>query len=338
MTFRKKLVLIQCIVLLLISTQGLRTDAWSFQLHDAVEQAKHATVGILRHDSDEASRQSVQSQFAIRGSGVHLGEGYILTARHAVERTSGGKTEISQAIHVLTDGLAELSAQLIGVNRFLDVALYQLDENSHVGELAFVSFEEEASRQGDEVFTVGYPLGWGPALSFGRLGNPRTFLPTAQSRLLQVDLSTCSGNSGGGLFGTDGHLVGLIHAIIQTQTESRERRCSQFAFAIPGPLIEKIVTTLKAGKSYAFPRLGIRMKVMKIDQQWRVAAALAKGPARIAGVKKNDVLLAINETPITSAAELKSYLIERTTPGQVIDLRILREEKEKVLQVTLGES
>ncbi|WP_447971393.1 S1C family serine protease [Nitrospira sp. M1] len=338
MTSRKRLVWFFAMAWLCISMDGIGGEAWSSELHDAVEQAKHATVGILRHNSDEMSQQSVQSQFAIRGSGVHLGEGYILTARHAVERTRGGKAEVPQAIHVLTDGLAELSAHLIGVNRFLDVALYQLDEDSYAGDLPFVSFEKETSRQGDEVFTVGYPLGWGPALSFGRMGNPQTFLPTAQSRLLQIDLSACSGNSGGGLFGTDGHLVGLIHAIIQTQTESRERRCSRFAFAIPGPLIVKIVTTLKSGKSYAFPRLGIRMKVMKVEQQWRVAAALAKGPARIAGVKKNDVLLAINETPITSAAELKSYLIEHTVPGQVIELRLLREETEKVLQVTLGKS
>ncbi|GJL61441.1 MAG: hypothetical protein NPIRA04_00950 [Nitrospirales bacterium] len=323
-----------------ISLDGVGGEAWSSELHDAVEAAKHATVGVLRHnsDSDEAPHQSVQSQFAIRGSGVHLGEGYILTARHAVERTRGGKLEIPQVIHVLTDGLAELSAHLIGVNRFLDVALYQLDENSNAGELPFVSFTKEAVRQGDEVFTVGYPLGWGPALSFGRLGNPRTFLPTAQSRLLQVDLSACSGNSGGGLFGTDGRLIGLIHAIIQTQTESQERRCSRFAFAIPGPLIEKILTTLKAGESYVFPRLGIRMTVMKVDRQWRVAVAQAKGPARKAGVKKHDVLLAIDNRSIASAAELKSYLIEHTVPGQVIELRVLRKNAEKVLQVTLGES
>jgi len=333
-----KFVLFRVLVCLFIATQGLNADAWSFQLHEAVEQAKQATVGILQHDASDTAYQSSQSQFAIRGSGVHLGEGYILTARHAVERSSGGGTEIPRMIHVLTTGHAELSASLIGVNKFLDVALYQIELKSSVGELPFVSFKKDESRQGDEVFTVGYPLGWGPALSFGRLGNPQTFLPTAQSRLVQVDLSACSGNSGGGLFGVNGHLVGLIHAIIQTNTENHERRCSRFAFAIPGPLIEKIVKALKSGKPQTFPKLGIRMTVIKVGQQWRVAAAKAKGPARKAGVRKDDVLLAIDKTPITSAAELKSYLIEHTVPGQIIELRILREETEKVLQVTLGES
>ncbi|GJL66728.1 MAG: hypothetical protein NPIRA05_16990 [Nitrospirales bacterium] len=334
----KTFVLIHAMIFLLISTQGFIMNALSAPLHEAVETAKRATVGVLQHDAAETAHQSVQSQFAIRGSGVHLGEGYILTARHAVERSKGGKIKIPQTIHVLTDGLAELSARLIGVNRFLDVALYQIELKSSAAQLPSVTFEKGESRQGDEVFTVGYPLGWGPAVSFGRLGNPQTFLPTAQSRLLQIDLSACSGNSGGGLFEADGRLVGLIHAIIQTTTESHERRCSRFAFAIPGPLIEKIVNILKIGESHTFPKLGIRMTVVKVDQQWRVAAAKAKGPARKAGVQKHDVLLAIDKTSITTAAELKSYLIEHTVPGQIIELRVLRGETEKVLYVTLGES
>ena len=92
---------------------------------------------------------------------------------------------------------------------FLILPCTGLDRDNDAGELPLVSFGRDEPRQGDEVFTVGYPLGWGPALAFGHLGNPQTFLPTAQSRLMQVDLSACSGNSGGGLFNAQGALVGI---------------------------------------------------------------------------------------------------------------------------------
>ena len=333
----KRALMYAIVFLIMMLTHTTHTEAWSQSLHDSLERAKQATVGVLQHATD-SSYQTTQSQFAIRGSGVHLGEGYILTARHAVERQEGGKTTIPETIHIITGDLTELSAALIGVNGFLDLALYRIELEQAVSELAFVSFGKNESRQGDEVFTVGYPLGWGPALAFGRVGNPRTFLPTAQSRLMQVDLSACSGNSGGGLFNASGQLVGLIHAIIQTETHEAERRCSRFAFAVPGPIVQKIVTVLQAGKTPKFVKLGIRMTVMKVNQQWRVAVAKAKGPARKAGVRKNDVLLSVDDQPITSAAQLKSYLIEHTVPGQLIELRVLREERERVLKVILGEA
>ena len=70
--------------------------------------------------------------------------------------------------------------------------------------LAARTFSQTEALPGERVFTVGYPLGWGPAISYGYIGNPNTFLQTVQSRLLQVDLSACSGNSGGGLFNAHG--------------------------------------------------------------------------------------------------------------------------------------
>ena len=336
MTFPSKCGLVPILMLLIVTTHAISGEASPVPSHDPIERAKNATVGVLRHATD-SSYQTTQSQFAIRGSGVHLGEGYILTARHAVERQEGSKVEIPQTIHIVTDELAEFSAELVGVNGFLDLALYRFTQEKDAGELPFVSFGEDELRQGDEVFTVGYPLGWGPALAFGHLGNPQTFLPTAQSRLMQVDLTACSGNSGGGLFSSQGSLVGMVHAIIQTESNESERRCSRFAFAVPGPSVEKIVTALKAGKSLRFPKLGIHMTVVKVGQQWRVAVAKAKGPARKAGVRKNDILLAIDQTPITSASQLKSHLIENTIPGQTIELHILRDQTEKVLKVILGE-
>lgn len=310
-------------------------DTVDIDFSGRIEQAKRATVGILQvsEDIDKATK----THFSVRGSGFHLRDGYIVTARHAVERQQGGKTVIPKEISVLTPMLEEFPATLVGVNAFLDMVVYRVDirEGSSLGN---ASFAQEPPQSGEQLFTVGYPLGWGPAVGYGRLGNPNTFLPTAQTRLLQVDLSACSGNSGGGLFNGKGELVGMVHAIIQTETTQGERRCSRFAFAVPGPLVQRIATALIEGKNPHFPRVGINMTVVKVGTRWRVAVAKATGPARNGGMRKGDILLSIDDTEITSAAQFKNYLIERTTSGQRVTIKVRRGETEKSILVTLGES
>ena len=315
----------------LLTLSPLLANASGFA--DIVEQAKHGTVGILKQ-----STATDGNSISVRGSGIYLGDGYILTARHATKRPGGGTTADLQHVSVISSRLEEASATLVGVNRFLDVALYRIPRNLLPHGLSARTFSQAEALPGERVFTVGYPLGWGPAISYGRIGNPDTFLPTVQSRLLQVDLSACSGNSGGGLFNAQGEIAGVIHAIIQTETTREERRCSRFAFAVPGPLVHKIVTALIEGKPFHFSKLGLQLDSVKIGTQWHMAVAQATGPARRAGFKKGDVLLSIDNRAVDSASQLKTYVIERTRPSQPVSIRILRDHKERVIRVILGKA
>ena len=274
----------------------------------------------------------------MRGSGIYLGDGYVLTARHTTKRQGAGTGVDPPHVSVISSTLEEAPAALVGVNQFLDVALYRVSQEMVPHGLSARTFSQTEALPGEQVFTVGYPLGWGPAISYGYIGNPNTFLPTVQSRLLQVDLSACSGNSGGGLFNTRGEIVGLVHAIIQTETVQEERRCSRFAFAVPGPLVRKIVEALKQGKPFHFSKLGLQLISVKFENRWRMAVAQATGPARRAGFKKGDVLLSIDDQPIDSASQLKTYVIEHTRPLQPVNIRVLRDHKERVIRVILGKA
>ena len=330
-------IILSCTLLLVILLPKLAIGEEPPLLSIAAEKARQATVGVLSPE-DARSTISGPAPFSVRGSGIHIGQGYILTARHAIEHQKGGQTLAAETIQVITENLHELTATFIGLNEFLDVALYRIPKNILPDILGQASFAASEPYSGDEVFTVGYPLGWGPALSFGRIGNPQTFLTTIQSRLLQVDLSACSGNSGGGLFNTNGEIVGVVHAIIQTEHMQGERRCSRFAFAVPGLVVKKIVQSLIQGHPVKFSTLGISLHVVKQDRHWAIAVKNATGPARRAGFKKGDILLAINHHPIHTAAQLKNYLIEHTQPTQHITMTILRDQETLTLNVILGES
>ena len=91
-----------------------------------IQHATRATVGILKETS-QPPLEATKATFAVRASGVHIRDGYILTAQHGVK---GGTTErplIAENIRVLTGTLEEFPAHLIGVSAFLDIAVYRID-------------------------------------------------------------------------------------------------------------------------------------------------------------------------------------------------------------------
>lgn len=322
-------------VAILLGVPSVMAERNDHRVAGGIERAKRATVGILQ-EGQEQQGSAGQGRLTLRASGFHLRDGYIVTAHHAVEQDEKGREPVPAEIRILTTDLEELPATLTGVSAFLDIAVYRVTVEGAAARIATASFAKEEPVPGDEVFTVGYPLGWGPAIGFGRIGNPNTFLPTADSRMLQLDLTACSGNSGGGLFNPDGEVVGVMHAIIQTDIVQGERRCSRLGFAVPGRLVQRIADALIQGGQPKFSRLGIQLKAVKVGTRWRLAVSEASGPALHAGLQRGDILLAIEETEITDGAQLKNYLIERTEPGQRVTVRVLRGNKEQVLSVTLG--
>jgi len=320
--------------LLLVSTPMLAMAQSSIQAN-ALERAKQATIGVLE-DTQDPRTPAKPGKMAIRGTGFHLRDGYIVTARHAIEKNSPSGLIVPKVIHVMTTDLHELVAQLVGDSAYLDVVVYRLNEKDRTILAAAAPFAAGDVVAGTEVFTVGYPLGWGPTMAFGRIGNANTFLQTVETRLLQADLSVCSGNSGGALFNGAGEVVGVMHAIIQTEKEETQAHCSRLAFAIPSTLAERIVTAAVNGKPLVFSKLGIHMTAVKDGTKWRMEVKDVVDPAKAAGLQKHDILLAIEDTEILDAAFLKNYLIERTTPGQRVSVKVRRVDADLTFHVTLG--
>ena len=300
----------------------------------ALERAKRVTLGILEDTQDPRAPEK-PGKIKIRGTGFHLHDGYIVTARHAVEKSSPSGQVVPKVIHVLTTDLHEVAAQIVGESAYLDVVVYRLNQQDRPVLPVEAPFAVETPPVGSEVFTVGYPMGWGPTMAFGRIGNANTFLQTVETRLIQADLSACSGNSGGALFNVEGEVVGILHAVIQTDKDENHVYCSQMAFAIPGTLAARIVSAAIEGKPLAFSKLGIHMTAVKDGTKWRIAVKDVAEPAKSAGIQKHDILLAIEDTEILDAAHLKNYLIERTAPGQRVAVKVRRAEADLTFTVTL---
>ena len=337
--FRYSQQLMRCAVLTVASAAfmaGLFSTAASAFDAAALDRAKLATIGVLEDTQDQRTPDK-PGKILVRGTGFHLRDGYIVTARHAAEKqdvTTG--TVIQKQIHVLTTDLHEIPADLVGDSAFMDVVVYRVAEAHRAKLLASVSFAPGDVQPGQDVFTVGYPMGWGPTMSFGHLGNTNTFLQTVDTRLIQADVAACSGNSGGGLFNDKGDVVGIMHAIIQTERDDSTAHCSRMAFAIPALLAERIVTAALDGKPLAFSKMGVHMVAVKDGTRWRMAVRDVMEPAKSAGIQKHDIIIAVDDTDIQDAAHLKNYLIERTKPGQQVSVKVRRIDTNLTFTVTLG--
>ena len=116
-------------------------------------------------------------------------------------------------------------------------------------------------------------------------------------------------------------------------------------FAIPSNAIREVLPQLRAGK-VTRGRVGVQVRPVQrqaIDELGLkekagalVAAVEEKGPAEKAGVEIGDVILAWNGQPVKSSDELVQ-LVVRTKPGLSIPVRIVRDKKERTLNITVEE-
>lgn len=230
-----------------------------------------------------------------------------------------------------------MSAFVIGEHALTDLAVYRVEPGAALKLPGAVSFAAGDPQPGEDVFTVGFPLDWGATVTYGRVGSEGTFLFTVASRLLQLDLSVCSGNSRGGLFNDQGAVVGIVHAIIQTEHVLGKGGCSRMAFAIPATVANRVARDLRERKRPLVPWLGIAMEAVKWEGRWRMRVTKVEGPASDAGLKVGDVIVAIDQTEIFTPAELKSVLLETAQPNQTVLVHVLRDHAEFLMNITLGE-
>lgn len=301
-----------------------------------LDTIRRATVAILNQDAP--TLKSSVPRFTIRGTGIHLKDGYILTAQHVGISEEYGIQSVQQKITVLTDDLYELEAHLVGEVEFTDVVLYRLGVEDRPLMSATVDFAADDPLSGEDIFVPGFPLNFGFMETFGHIGNTNVYLPTVQSRLIQMDIPECSGYSGAGVFNESGKIVGLMHAIIQTENIQGLGGCSRYAFAIPAKLLARVTRELMIGKKPVFSLLGIGMEAVKHKKRWMIKVESVKGPAHAAGLKAGDIITKVNDVAVRDAAHFKSMVVESTKPGESVLLRVLRDGKELIISIRAGGS
>jgi serine protease Do len=265
------------------------------------------------------------------GSGfIVSADGYILTNAHVVD----GVDEV----HVKLVDRREFTAKVIGVDKKTDVALIKIDAS----DLPTVRVGQSKQVQvGQWVAAVGSPFGFENSVTAGIVSATSRSLPGGSYvPFIQTDVAVNPGNSGGPLFDLDGNVVG-----INSQIYSQSGGYMGLSFAIPIDVAMNVMQQLKTTGHVTRGRIGVA--VQSVNQSLAqsfglpkpegalVSSVDEKGPAKRAGVKAGDVILAWNGTPIEQSSDLP-VLVASTKPGEHAKMKVWRDGAERTLDVTVG--
>lgn len=277
--------------------------------------------------------QEQQIQQAV-GSGVIISsDGYIVTNNHVIESAS--------TIKVTLNDNREFEAKLIGTDPSTDIALLKISDTD-LPTLAWGNSDN--LKLGEWVLAVGNPFNLTSTVTAGivsakarGIGIIGTQLPIES--FIQTDAAVNPGNSGGALVNTSGELVGINTAIA-----SRTGSYSGYSFAIPVSIVKKVVGDLKQYGEVQRAILGVRIqnvnaelaKEFKLESAAGVYVAGTEedGAAQAAGLKEGDVIIAVDGIGVKNSSELQEQ-IGKHRPGDIVEVLVKRESKEKLFKVTL---
>ena len=280
------------------------------------------------------------------GSGVIISkDGYILTNNHVVK----GADEI--LVDLAGDKDAEFKATVVGTDSKTDLAVLKIDAKNLSAAILGDSSKLEV---GDIVLAIGNPFNVGQTVTMGivsALGRKRVMdrMPSDDPRaaqdgyqdFIQTDASINPGNSGGALVDAEGRVVGINTAIYSTSGGN-----NGIGFAIPINMarfvMEQIIKSGKVSRGY----LGIQIQELTTDLAETYGLKSTKGAlvagvepgtgAAKAGIKKDDIILALNGKEVEDAASLR-LMVASIAPGSSVKVKYLRDGKENTVDVNLSE-
>jgi serine protease Do len=315
----------------------------SYSFAPLVKKVSPAVVNIYTTTTARARRlpfpfpgmpqagQRVQNSL---GSGVLVkSDGLIVTNAHVVK----GADEI----RVVLADRREFEATLVTTDERYDLSLLRIDTGGE--KFPFVQMRDSDSIEvGDVVLAIGNPFGLNQTVTSGIISAvARSAGGVNDSNFfIQTDAAINPGNSGGALVSLDGRLIG-INTAIYSQTGGSVG----IGFATPSNIVNRMVSLGETGGRIVRPWLGINMQRVTPDLASgfglaRPAGLVVKevhpsGPGHKAGLKRNDVIVAIRDLPIDDEASLR-FRLATLTVDTVVPVKVIRGGKEVVVDLKLA--
>ena len=277
------------------------------------------------------------------GSGIIISsDGYILTNNHIINSSSNSSYySVSEATKVtvnLYNDKTEYEAKIVGTDAVTDLAVIKIEKNDLVAaELG----DSNSLQVGEFAMAIGNPLGLDSSITCGVISALNREVKDTDGttyNLIQTDAAINSGNSGGALVNSKGQVIGInTLKLLGTGIEG-------MGFAIPISSTTDIYNQLIQYNKVKRPYLGIT----GIDVNEKTAAyyKLAVGvyvksvddfsASQKAGIKAGDVIIAINDTTVTTMSEINE-IKNKYKIGDTINIKINRNGEEKTLSLTLEE-
>lgn len=250
--------------------------------------------------------EQLQREVQASGSGVIVDarNGYVLTNNHVVEN--------ADMIEVTTKDKRRFHAALVGTDPETDVAVLKIEADN----LTQIPMGDSGQVEvGDYVLAIGNPFGLGQTVTSGivsAIGRSGLGIEGYED-FIQTDASINPGNSGGALVNLHGQLIGINTAILAPSGGN-----VGIGFAVPINMARGVMEQLVAHGEVRRGRIGIAVQDLTPD----IAASLGieKGGGAVvaevepgssaerAGLRRGDVILAVNGDPVGNAAQLRNRI------------------------------
>ena len=286
-----------------------------------------------------------QKQEVGAGSGfIITADGMIVTNKHVVEDTKAEYTVVTK------DG-QKYSAKVLATDPFNDVAVVKIDGRNMptvtLGDSSQLKLGQRVVAIGNALgqfqnsVTTGVVSGTGRNITAGGVfGQTETL-----SEVIQTDAAINPGNSGGPLIDLSGQVIGVNSAVSE--------QGQLIGFAIPINQVKKAIDDVKQFGKVRRAFLGIRYVLVNDDvkEQYNLSvnygayllgsdgqpAVIPGGPAAMSGLSEKDVILELNGQTIDTDHNLAD-IIKSHNPGDRVSLKVLRQGRERLVSVTLGEA
>ncbi|HEX6422223.1 MAG TPA: trypsin-like peptidase domain-containing protein [Acidimicrobiales bacterium] len=259
------------------------------------------------------------------GSAVVLsGDGLLVTAAHVL---AGGRVG-SAAFH---DG-PELPYEVVGTDRLSDLAVVRVPARglpaAELGDAARL-------RVGQLVVAVGSPLGFAGSVSAGVVSALGRSLPTVDGRrarvvegVIQTDAALHPGNSGGALATSDGRVVGINTAVVSPGIGQGLGLAVPLDATTMGYVdaliargrVDRAELGLSGGGRALPPRVAARLGRHRGVE---VTGVVAGGPAARAGVRPEDIVVALDGQPVEAIGDMQRLLTGERA-GRALEARVVR--------------
>jgi len=290
------------------------------------------------------------------GSGfIYDNEGHIVTNNHVVE----GADEVQVTF---SDGTAAI-AEVVGSDPDSDLAVLRIDPTGYTL-LPVAQGRLEDVYVGMRVAAIGNPFGLEGTLTSGIVSAIGRSIPARGNfsipDSIQTDAAINPGNSGGPLLNEQGEVIG-----VNAQIRSEERANSGVGFAIPINIVQRVVPALIANGAYEHSYMGVSGGTLSpicaedlgVPPELRGAVVnqvLPGSPAARAGLRGGngdsgtrylsicptqrggDIIVAINDEPVTKFDDVLAFLQRATSPGDTITLTVWRNGEILTVNLTLA--
>jgi Do/DeqQ family serine protease len=265
------------------------------------------------------------------GSGAIVSaDGKVFTNHHVVESAVD--------VQVVLADQRRVPARVIGSDPRTDIAVLQIEAE---GPFPWIRISDsEDVRVGEIVIAVGNPFDFQSTVTVGVVSaKGRRGLSAREIQdYIQTDAAVNPGNSGGPLLDLDGRLIGLNTAIFAPGVEQN----SGISFAIPSNMVVRIAADIEARGRTRRSWVGLvttNVEHTDTDPSRRgaeVERVMPGSPAERAGLRRGDVVIAVDDEPVPSTQALRSLVLARQV-GARLRFTVQRDERSVDLDLRTAE-